>query len=78
MEFKTLSELEAEHIRLVLSHHIGNMSRAARTLGIDRRTLYRKAHELGLKTTRAGRVPRSEAELRERIRELEGKLEGAK
>jgi DNA-binding NtrC family response regulator len=71
MQFKTLAELEQDHIRLVLSHHIGNVSRAARALGIDRRTLYRKARELGLKSKPN---PTSEAELRARIRELEGKL----
>jgi DNA-binding NtrC family response regulator len=38
----SLEEVEAQHIRQVLNHHGGNKTQAAQTLGIDRRTLYRK------------------------------------
>jgi DNA-binding NtrC family response regulator len=45
----TIAEVEAQHIQLVLNHHAGNMSRAAKALGIDRRTLYRKLKALGVR-----------------------------
>jgi DNA-binding NtrC family response regulator len=38
----TLAEVERSYIRRVLDANGGNVSRAARILGIDRRTLYRK------------------------------------
>jgi two-component system response regulator HydG len=38
----SLSELEERYIRQVLDHTQGNKAQAARVLGIDRRTLYRK------------------------------------
>src|SRR5207245_993155 len=38
-----LESLERDHIRRVLASVDGNKSRAARILGINRRTLYRKA-----------------------------------
>lgn len=41
-EVPTIAEVEAQHIKLVLAYHAGNMTRAAKALGIDRRTLYRK------------------------------------
>jgi len=37
-----LAEVERSYIRRVLDANDGNVSRAARILGIDRRTLYRK------------------------------------
>jgi len=39
---RTLAEVELEHIRLVLASAEGNKSRAARILGIDRKTLREK------------------------------------
>lgn len=39
---RTLDEAVREHVRAVLEAHDWNMTRAARSLGIDRRTLYRK------------------------------------
>jgi len=44
----TLSQLEAEHIRRVLVHTAGNATKAAKTLGISRSTLWRKMREYGL------------------------------
>ncbi|AGA34827.1 two component, sigma54 specific, transcriptional regulator, Fis family - like protein [Thioalkalivibrio nitratireducens DSM 14787] len=41
-EWYTLEELEARYIRQVLAHTGGNKQRAARILGIGRKTLYRK------------------------------------
>jgi len=41
-EFRTLNEVEQEHIRRVLSRVDGNKSKAARILGIDRKTLREK------------------------------------
>lgn len=46
-ESMTLAELEAEHIRRVLLHAAGNTTKAARTLGISRSTLWRKMREYG-------------------------------
>ncbi|TVR45386.1 MAG: hypothetical protein EA402_04500 [Planctomycetota bacterium] len=43
-----LAQIEAEHIAAVLSHHQGNRSASARTLGISRPTLLRKITEYGL------------------------------
>jgi two-component system response regulator HydG len=45
-ELLTLSELEARYLRRVLRVVEGNKSKAARVLGIDRRTLYRKLARL--------------------------------
>jgi DNA-binding NtrC family response regulator len=44
----TLDDLEGEYIRLVLNRADGNRSQAARVLGIDRRTLYRKLLRHGI------------------------------
>ncbi|MEM6531414.1 MAG: sigma-54 dependent transcriptional regulator [Myxococcota bacterium] len=38
----TLAEVEAAHVARVLRHHGGNMSQAAKSLGISRTTLYKK------------------------------------
>ena len=45
-ELPSLEELENRYIARVLSHTKGNMSAAAKILGIDRKTLYRKRLEL--------------------------------
>lgn len=44
---KTLQELERDHIKQVFST-VGNKTKAAKLLGIDRRTLYRKIKEYKL------------------------------
>jgi DNA-binding NtrC family response regulator len=43
-----LAEMEKEHISRALSHHAGNRSAAAKALGIDRKTLWRKIRIYGL------------------------------
>ncbi len=43
-----LDEIEKRHIIRVLKHHNDNRSRAARSLGISRATLYEKLHKYGL------------------------------
>jgi DNA-binding NtrC family response regulator len=45
---ETLAEAEMEQIRKVLRATGGNKSRAARILGIERKTLYRKLERMGL------------------------------
>ncbi len=45
---KSLEDMERLHIARVLQEHAGNKSRAARALGIERKTLYQKARRLGI------------------------------
>jgi DNA-binding NtrC family response regulator len=45
---ESLADTEAEQIRRVLSAAGGNKSRAAKILGIERKTLYRKLERMGL------------------------------
>jgi DNA-binding NtrC family response regulator len=45
---ETLADTEAEQIRKVLAAAGGNKSRAAKILGIERKTLYRKLEKMGL------------------------------
>lgn len=45
---ETLADAEAEQIRRVLAATNGNKSRAARVLGIERKTLYRKLERMGI------------------------------
>jgi DNA-binding NtrC family response regulator len=44
----TLEDMERQHIQRVLQESAGNKSRAARALGIERKTLYQKARRLGI------------------------------
>jgi two-component system response regulator HydG len=44
----SLADTEADQIRRVLSATNGNKSRAAKILGIERKTLYRKLEKMGL------------------------------
>ncbi len=46
--FLSLEEVEKRHIRSVLRHFEGNRTQAAHTLGISRKTLYRKLKEYAL------------------------------
>jgi DNA-binding NtrC family response regulator len=45
---ETLADTEADQIRKVLAATNGNKSRAARILGIERKTLYRKLERMGI------------------------------
>jgi DNA-binding NtrC family response regulator len=45
---ETLADTETDQIRRVLSVTGGNKSRAAKILGIERKTLYRKLEKMGL------------------------------
>jgi transcriptional regulator with PAS, ATPase and Fis domain len=38
----TLAEMEQRHVQLVLAAHNGNKTQTAKTLGIDRRSVYRR------------------------------------
>ncbi|WP_051377857.1 sigma-54-dependent Fis family transcriptional regulator [Derxia gummosa] len=51
---RSLDQIELELIRRALETHRGNVSAAARALGISRNTIYRKFPELGQRTTDAG------------------------
>jgi transcriptional regulator of acetoin/glycerol metabolism len=44
----TLQDMERQHILRVLQEAQWNKSRAARALGIERKTLYEKARRLGI------------------------------
>ena len=44
----TLEEVEKRHLMRVLKETKGNKVKAAKILGIDRRTLYRMAERFGL------------------------------
>jgi DNA-binding NtrC family response regulator len=44
----TLADTETDQIRRVLTATGGNKSRAAKILGIERKTLYRKLDRMGL------------------------------
>jgi len=44
----SMASMEKEHITKVLRHHAGNRTAAARTLGIDRKTLVRKIRQYSL------------------------------
>ena len=44
----TLKDLERRHIEAVLRSCEGNRTRAAEILGIERKSLYRKAERLGI------------------------------
>ncbi len=46
--FQTLQEIEREHILKVLDFVNGHKTKAAKLLGIGRKTLYRKIQELNL------------------------------
>jgi two-component system NtrC family response regulator len=46
--FQTLQEIEREHIMKVLDYVNGHKTKAAKILGIGRKTLYRKIQELNL------------------------------
>ena len=54
-----LAEVDERHIRHVLGQELGNVSRAARVLGIHRATLYRKIVALGIRPDR-DRKPENE------------------
>jgi DNA-binding NtrC family response regulator len=45
---RTIEEIEADVIRLAITHYRGRMTEVARRLGIGRSTLYRKLGELGI------------------------------
>jgi transcriptional regulator with PAS, ATPase and Fis domain len=47
-KFKPLEDVEKEYIKAVLRDHHGNRSRAAKTLGIDRKTLWAKIKKYNL------------------------------
>lgn len=52
-DLSALAEVEKEHIARALHYHAGNRSAAAKTLGIDRKTLWRKIQVYGLDNGRS-------------------------
>jgi transposase-like protein len=47
-EFPTLAVVERQHIAAAVQQAEGNLSKASRMLGIDRRTLYRRIASEGI------------------------------
>ncbi len=47
---RTLDEIEADRISAVLEKHRGNISRAARELGLSRAALYRRMEKFDIKS----------------------------
>jgi DNA-binding protein Fis len=45
----TLQQVEKLYIEFVIKSHKGNLTKAARTMGIGRATIYRKVKEYGIK-----------------------------
>lgn len=45
-DFPSLGEFEARYIARVLAHTKGNLSKAAKILGVDRKTLYRRREDM--------------------------------
>jgi len=45
-DFPTLNDFEARYITRVLAHTRGNISKAAKILGVDRKTLYRRREDV--------------------------------
>ena len=62
-EILSLEEMERRHIGRVLSINKGNMSVAARILGIGRTTLYRKIEALDIDCSDMGQCSESEQHL---------------
>lgn len=48
VEFRTLEEMEKEHIEKALAFFENNKSKAAQALGVTVKTLYNKLHYYGL------------------------------
>lgn len=46
IDMRSLEDVERDHIKQVVAGVLGNKSHAARILGIDRRTLYRKLAQI--------------------------------
>ena len=57
-EMLTLDEMERRYIRRVLTACNGNKSQAAKVLGLDRRSLYRRLESLEIKGGKAPQPPR--------------------
>ncbi len=53
-EIRKLADIEADMIRLALTHYKGRMTHVARALGMGRSTLYRKLKEFGISDTLGG------------------------
>jgi DNA-binding NtrC family response regulator len=50
-DLPTLGELEARYIAKIVAHTNGNLSKAAKILGVDRKTLYRKRDDVSHSST---------------------------
>lgn len=68
----TLAELEAIHINDALQRHAGNRAAAARELGINTSTLFRKLKALGIQDERSSKTRRSRS-----VTGLAGKRDGS-
>lgn len=74
----TLREVEDTHIRHVLELTGYNMTRSAALLGLDRRTLYRRARQAGVEPTRSHRSESALARMRRELESTRAELERIK
>ena len=76
LELKTLAQVEADHIAVVLRATGGNKTKSAEILGVDRRTLYRKvkSDESLRSEFFEARMPVTREQLERRIAQLQEQL----
>ena len=58
-DVRSLEDVEADMIRLAITHHGGRMTRVANSLAIGRSTLYRKLKELGIDANEPREIARN-------------------
>lgn len=70
----TLREVEDAHIRYVFELTGGNVARTARLLGLDRRTMYRRARQAGIEPTIRARSESAVTKMRNELESTRAEL----